>query len=314
MPNIIFPTGFTIDFSHLSMEMMQFYSEKWNLEHKQMGKGLFEGKLRAVHTPRIQLALNHSSTGLLSRGDFPKGSIVLNSYFSCHGIYSFQNKPILPNEIIALTKGDEVDRVSSGQFSGHIVTIEEQLFYKAFYSFFGETPNLSLKMKRFYIKKDMITVFHQTISLWIDYLMNTLPTLDIKPEYEKIESKILSQLFSCISFSSLKKERKKFSVKAVRDILEQNIEQNIDLQTIMQDLSISESQLHNAFKSNYGISPKKYHQMLRLNAVRNELLNTRPKYNTVSEIAMKYNFFNMNKFSAMYKKVFAETPSQTLYN
>jgi len=314
MPNIIFPAGFTIDFSDLNMEMMQFYSKKWNLEHTQIGKGLFKGQLRAVHTPRIQLALNHTSTGLMSKGDFPKGCIVLNSYFFCAGIYSFQNKPILPNEIIALTQGDEVDRIGSGQFSGHIVTIEEKLFYETFYTFFGESPYPSLKMKRFYIKKDMISLFHQTINVWIDYLMNKFPTLEIKPEYEKIESEILSQLFRCITFSSLKKDRKKFSADAVRDILEQNIEQNIDLHTIIQDLGISESQLHNAFKSNYGISPKKYHLMLRLNAVRNELLKTSPKYNTVSEIAMKYDFFNMNKFSAMYKKVFVENPSQTLSN
>lgn len=314
MANIIFPAGFIIDFADLSMEMMQFYSKKWNLEHMQIGKGLLKGQLRAVHTPRIQLAFNHTSIGLMSKGDFPKGSVVLNSYVSSQGIYSFQNKPILPNEIIALSKGDEVDRVGSGQFSGHIVTIEEKLFYEACYTFFGDTPDFALKMKRFYIKKDMISVFHQTISVWIDYLMNTLPTLDIKPEYEKIESEILSQLFSCITFPSLNKERGKFPIENVRDFLEHNKHENIDLNNIIQELSISESQLHNAFKSNYGISPKQYHLMLRLNAVRNELLNTSKKYNTVSEVAMKYDFFNMNKFSAMYKKVFAETPSQTLSN
>jgi len=77
-------------------------------------------------------------------------------------------------------------------------------------------------------------------------------------------------------------------------------------------LNISESQLHNAFKSNYGISPKKYLQMLRLNAVKKELFIADPNQHTVSEIAMKYNFIHMNHFSAEYKNVFGECASHTL--
>jgi len=248
----------------------------------------------------------------MTKGSFPKGCIVLNSYFSSSGTYTVQNRSILPNEIYVLTKGDKVDRVTTGSFTGNIITIEEQLFYEAFSNFFGETPDISLKMKRFYLKDDMIAVFHETVSVWIDYLINILPKLDTKPEYEKIEHEILSQLFNCITFMSLKDNRKKFPIHTVRDFLHKNISNDINLTMLSRTLNISESQLHNAFKSNYGISPKKYLQMLRLNAVRKELQLADPKQHTISEIAMKYNFIHMNHFSAEYKKTFGENPSQTL--
>ena len=151
MPNIIFPAGYTIDYSDLSMEMVQHYSKKWNLVHTQMEKGVFQAKITVAHTPRIQLAANSYSTGLMTKGDFPKGCIVLNSHIPNNTPYNFQNKPILPHEIIVMTKGDEIDRVSSGPFDTHSITIEEKLFYEAFYTFFGETPYLSLKIKRFHL-------------------------------------------------------------------------------------------------------------------------------------------------------------------
>ena len=146
----------------------------------------------------------------------------------------------------------------------------------------------------------------------MDYLMLTFPTLTDKPEYDKIESEILSQLFKCIMFSPLKKDRKKFSIKMVRERLHENIYQDIDLAMIEKEFNISESQLYYAFKSSYGIAPKKYLKMIRLNAVNKELQISDPKHNTVTEIAMKYNFIQMNHFSREYKKTFGQTASETL--
>ena len=312
MSNILFPAGLSINFSDLNIEMVQYYSKKWDLVHTQMSKGVFKAKMTVAHTPRIQLATNAYTTGLMTKGDFPKGTIVLNCHMDNNTPYTFQNTPILPNEIIVMTKGDEIDRISSGPFTTHNITIDEQLFYEAFYTFFGETPYYSLKLKRFYIKEDMISVFHQTINNWISYLTDTLPKLDIKPIYNKIEYEILSQLFTCLAFPSSKKDKKKFPIETVRDFLHKNMHQDIDITLITQEFNISESQLHNLFKSNYGISPKKYLQILRLNAARKALQIADPRQDTVSDIALKFNFLTMSYFSKEYKEMFGQTPSQTL--
>lgn len=312
MSNIIFPAGLIVDYRGLSMEMMQHYSKKWNLEHTKMEKGFFEARLLGVHTPRIQLGRSYYSHGVMTKGDFPKGCIVLTSYTTNNGTFSFQNRSILPNELMVLTRGDEIDRVTSGEVDSQIIVIEEELFYQAFYTFFGKEAHLFLKKKRFLLKADMISIFHQTINVWMDFLVHKLPTLNVKPEYDKIESEILSQLFNCITFASLKKDRKKFPIKMVRDLLHENIHQDIDLSAVEQELNISESQLYYAFKSSYGIAPKKYLKMIRLNAVKKELQMADPKHNTVTEIAMKYNFFHMNHFAEEYKKVFGQIPSVTL--
>jgi len=312
MQNIIFPAGLSMNHSNLSLEMMQFHSKRWNIEHHAIERDLFQAKLSATHTPRIQLGASGYSHGLISKGELPKGCVVLNSYYHTSGTYNLQNRRIEPHEIVVLRSGDELDRISTGGFKAHIVTIEEQLFDEAFYNYFGEVPNHFLRTKSLFIERGMVEVFHHIIKAWRHYLVNILPKLEIKPHYEDIESEILNQLFDCISFKILKRDRKKFPIKTVRALLHDNIYQNINIPTLSRALNISESQLHNAFKSHYGLTPKKYLLLLRLHAVRDELLRSKPYQVKVGELATKYCFWHLNHFAREYRKIFGEKPSETL--
>ena len=311
MSDIIFPAGFTIELPDLDLEMMQYYSKQWNLEHTKMEKGLFKGNISAVHTPRIQLSSVYYSQSFMSKGDFPDGCIVL-IYAPNNARYNFQNRTIQANEIIVLTKGDEIDILTVGEIEVRTLVIEAQLFYQTFYEFFDDTPHKVIKDKRFFIKPDMLSVFHQTVDLWKTYLTKKYPTLNEKPPYNKIEPEILHQLFNCIISTPFVKKRKKFQTKTIRDLLHENIDQPIDISNLTSILNISESQLYHAFRKDYGMTPKKYLQYLRFHAVKKELLLAHPHSNTVSQIAEKYDFSHMGHFSSEYKKRFGQTPSQTL--
>ena len=316
MSDILFPAGLIIDLPRLDMEMMQHYAKMWDVEHTQLGKGVFEGSLLGIHTPRIQMGISHFSHAIMTQGSFPDGGIVL--YYSTtealnDSLYNFHNRTISPNEIVILTKSDELDLLTYDAIDLHTIVIDKDLFHKAFYTFFGESSDTPIKNKRLYLKADKIALFHQTHIAWISYLSEEFPKLTNKPEYDKIESEILRQLFSCIFCTSATKKRKKFQIKKVRDMLYENIAKDMDIVMIADELNIGLSQLHQAFKKEYGVTPKKYLHLLRFNAVKKELLLADPHATTVSRIALKYDFLHMGHFSAGYKQLFGETPSQTLH-
>jgi AraC family ethanolamine operon transcriptional activator len=107
-------------------------------------------------------------------------------------------------------------------------------------------------------------------------------------------------------------ERSGIQIKKARDILHANINERFNSEILTHELGISQRQLQRLFKARYGISPKRYLLNLRINAVRKELLQADPKSATISGIALKYHFFDLNHFSKAYKMLFGELPSQTL--
>ena len=60
------------------------------------------------------------------------------------------------------------------------------------------------------------------------------------------------------------------------------------------------------------MTPKKFLQQLRLNAIKKELLASTTKNTIISDIAFKYKFLHMSHFTSEYKKLFGQTPSSTL--
>jgi AraC-like DNA-binding protein len=312
--DILFPAGLTVDLPELNVEMMQYYAKMWDVEHTQLGKGVFEGSLFGVHTPRIQMGTSHFSHAIMTQGSFPEGCIVL--YYP-GGLpntpaYNFHNRTIAANEIAVLTKGDALDLLTHDAIALHTMVIEEELFCKTFYTFFGVTPATHIKNKRLHLKTDKIAHFHQMHTDWISYLAEEFPKMSNKPAYESIESEILHQFFSCIHLSGTTKKRNKFQIKTVRDLLHANIDKNVDIHDISDGLDISASQLHQVFKKEYGVTPKRYLQLLRFTAIRKELLHGGTEATTINKIATKYHFYQMGHFSAAYKQLFGEIPSQTL--
>jgi AraC-like DNA-binding protein len=73
----------------------------------------------------------------------------------------------------------------------------------------------------------------------------------------------------------------------------------------------SERTLEYAFREQIGMAPARYLRLRRLNAVRRELCATRPGDAKVTEVAMRWGFWQLGRFAAEYRAVFGERPSET---
>ncbi|HEX4328229.1 MAG TPA: helix-turn-helix domain-containing protein [Burkholderiales bacterium] len=75
--------------------------------------------------------------------------------------------------------------------------------------------------------------------------------------------------------------------------------------------AVSERTLRNAFNEAYGMGPMRYLRIRRLNQVRRLLLNPRPVIASVTEAAMRFEFFDLGRFARDYRGLFGEKPSET---
>lgn len=100
-------------------------------------------------------------------------------------------------------------------------------------------------------------------------------------------------------------------VKQVEEYIQCHLQDNITIDELVELTGVSSRSIYNGFKSFRGTTPMKYILQVRLEKVHEELLNPFQSKN-ITQIATKWNFSQLGRFSACYKKVYGESPTETL--
>ena len=87
-------------------------------------------------------------------------------------------------------------------------------------------------------------------------------------------------------------------------------EETLNLVQLAQIAGSSVRQLQQAFKAYTGMTPSHWLRLRRLNGAHRELLRA-PEV-TVAEVAMRWSFWHLGRFSSSYQALFKELPSETL--
>ncbi|MFC6669640.1 AraC family transcriptional regulator [Marinobacterium aestuariivivens] len=95
------------------------------------------------------------------------------------------------------------------------------------------------------------------------------------------------------------------------DFIHRNAQESISIEDIENTAGVSRNKLYNDFKKYFGEPPTAYLKRIRLERVREDILQDHG-YENISGIAMKWGFNHLGRFSADYKKQFNESPSETL--
>jgi transcriptional regulator GlxA family with amidase domain len=77
-------------------------------------------------------------------------------------------------------------------------------------------------------------------------------------------------------------------------------------------LNISERTLRQCCHEYYGMGPKRYLMLRRLQLARSALLNGDPRTDSVTSIATRFGFWELGRFSGIYYQMFGERPGVTL--
>ncbi|MDH7799874.1 MULTISPECIES: helix-turn-helix domain-containing protein [unclassified Beijerinckia] len=101
-------------------------------------------------------------------------------------------------------------------------------------------------------------------------------------------------------------------VRAAEDYLVSMDPSPVDIYQLCHALQISRRTLHRAFKSIMGMGPITYLRLHRLALVRCRLIDQHSSATTVTHIALDHGFWELGRFSQVYRRLFGELPSETL--
>jgi len=101
------------------------------------------------------------------------------------------------------------------------------------------------------------------------------------------------------------------AARAAKDYIENQLHHRVLLSELCKVSGVGARSLQLGFLQLTGLSPIAYSRVLRLNGARRDL-RTSSSNTTVADVAIKWNFFHLGRFSADYKALFGEKPSQML--
>jgi AraC-like DNA-binding protein len=98
-----------------------------------------------------------------------------------------------------------------------------------------------------------------------------------------------------------------------RDFIHAHPDRPLTLAEIAANTGVNARTLTRAFQSEFGVGPVGYHRRYRLEHVHLDLAAGNAAEVSVTDVAMKYGFYQLSHFAAAYKAMFGETPSETLH-
>jgi AraC-like DNA-binding protein len=101
--------------------------------------------------------------------------------------------------------------------------------------------------------------------------------------------------------------------RQIEELREANQNQPIRLAEICAAVGMPERTLRTRCIEHLGVSPMRYLWLRRMHLARATLMRADPNTTTVTEIACDYGFWELGRFSVEYRRLFGESPSQSLH-
>ncbi|AHL33814.1 AraC family transcriptional regulator [Pseudomonas brassicacearum] len=286
----------------------------WQVSYDQLTPGRFEGELIELRCDWMQLVRDRSNQALTKRGIAWEGAITFSVPLSADGPVFCSGHPIVDPSLL-VARGHNLPELRTPQHLDLLgVAIEEQALAHV----------LERQGSRFRIT-DLPKCYRlgdSTLPAELAALFDELDGGEQGREsllgYESIRRGLrdtvmlhVLELVAPDEAPPLNPTARKRMVDRAREYALAHVDEPLSILDLCNHIGASRRKLQYCFQETLGINPVAYLRALRLNAVRRELRNGDQPLG-VQEVAARWGFWHLSRFSSDYRILFGETPSQTL--
>lgn len=311
----LFPAGLVIDAQCSDPEQMREIAPYWTIEEEQLEPGRFHGSIAAFHTPRVQLAVSNRSHGTRVLGHVPKAAVAFALVLpSPHATY-FQYRKLGPQEIAVAPAGEEFLFQTMGASRVVTVAVCERLVRAQADSLWRERLEARVADGRLTLAATITSgSVGRTLAKLVDVTLGQSHTLHDPTHCARLENSILRTLFASAEPSRPhegRSNRRDMAVKA-KAYLRAHANEPLRMGGLCHEMGRSSRTVEIGFREAFGMSLKARLQAMRLNGAHRDLRAARGSGTTVKEIAFKWGFMHLGRFSVNYRTWFGQCPSDTL--
>ncbi len=155
---------------------------------------------------------------------------------------------------------------------------------------------------------------HQTAC----HLAKTAPDILAEGEVGRaIEQALMEAMIACLvggNWVNLRSVHRHHSrvMRRLEQVLEANPEGPLYISELCQQTGVSYPTLRACCQEHFGVSPKRYLLLRRMHLARRALRQAGAGKTSVTDVATLYGFWELGRFSVVYRSLFGESPSVTL--
>jgi len=289
----------------------------WDLEFSQLDCGHFAGNLVQIGSKRLILSIARFNRHLSQRGTPPQGFRTFVIPADSAQQFLWRRKEISGEHVLVFPKGSELDAVSWSGFQVFTLSFSEDILAEAIERL--ELPSLQNLLG----KEEVCHPHPESLLLIRNWLWGFFRDLVQDPHYGRrsfpqdvFEHELPAQLLKGLAvqetFPSPSLLLRHKALKRVEDYLDAYPRTPHTVRELCRVAQASERTLEYAFLERFGVSPKTYLQAFRLNGLRKALRAADPASESVTALATHWGFWHMGQLGRDYKRLLAESPSETL--
>lgn len=278
----------------------------------QLGNGRCRSRQASLRTARLDVCYETWSVGMLKVGRVPRGAVAFLVAVGRSGAPRIQGRPVLPGEVVVVHEGEELDYRSAGP--AELLTV----FFRrgALEEHVRSLLSRNLGALRLQGRLSRLQAEHAAVRR-ICRVLAARPAGPSRREREnalgrRLERKLVGVLLGEAEAPPKADDSPGRALARRAEVwLRQSLLEPPTIQRLCVALGASERTLHQAFREHLDATPKAYLKTLRLNAARADLMRGEGS-TRVTDVALDWGFQHFGRFSQDYRRLFDETPSDTL--
>ncbi|OPG69767.1 AraC family transcriptional regulator [Pseudomonas ogarae] len=286
----------------------------WQVCYDQLTPGRFEGELIEFRSDWMQLVRDRSNQALTKQGVAWEGAITFSVPLSADGPVFCSGHPIIEPSLL-VARGQNLPELRTPQHLDLLgVAIDEQALEHVLERQ-GSRFRITDLPKCYRLGNSTLPA---ELAALFDELEGGEQGRDSLLGYESIRRGLrdtvmlhILELVAPDEAPPLNPTARKRMVDRAREYALTHVDEPLSILDLCNHIGASRRKLQYCFQETLGINPVAYLRALRLNAVRREL-RSGGHARGVQEVAARWGFWHLSRFSSDYRVLFGETPSQTL--
>ncbi len=311
--------GFVVVRSTQSVSVEQHTEQllDWRLRYDQLDAGRFDGRFTDIRLPGMQLFVESTSRRVRQQGKLMADSFGVGAMLCGEGPLRVNGVRCDANSLV-VCNATELDMSSPPDCTLAGVVVDAAELLDAARALGG----MDRQLRRGWLVA--MTPSKQVMARWRQLLLDAVQAavdpagrLNDPAACQQLHDDLLLTLIDAMAGAShddrghRSDQRKKIVDRACELMLSREGEPP-SLFDVCRRVGTSPRKLDYCFQDTFGVSPGRYIKTIRLNAVRRELCRADNPRMSVYDAAARWGFWHFGHFSADYKRLFAELPSETL--